>query len=59
MEDNINYFEELMRISKIVEDRRDKEILTAAAVQLIPAPEPKFQSVSEPVMGYYQVIRAY
>ena len=59
MEDNINYFEELIRISKTVEDMRDKEILITAAIKLIPTPEPRRLYVTNPAPGYYQTFRAY
>lgn len=49
----MDYLTELMRIADKVEDKADADIIRAAAVQLAPMPEPKFEDTTKvPGFGY-------
>ena len=55
----MDYFTELMRIAAHIKNKKDADILKAAAVQLVKSPEPKQEHITEIPGWGYAVARVY
>lgn len=59
MDQEINYFEQLMRIADTIIDEDDRNILRSAASKLIPQPTPRIQHTKY-IQGFgYMTTRLY
>lgn len=56
---DMDYMKELMRIAEKTEDKKDAEILVAAACQLAPMVKPKTEQLTEIPGWGYQYSRLY